>query len=206
MRSFFTIVFFLNCIVSQAQFTYFNQITGVLDDENSELLTNVEVVNDGYVCWSAGVDSTLQLYLFTRKYDFDGGILVEKSLIFPNQYTYCGVRNSFKWNPYNQRFVYIQGYALPGGIVEAFLIEFDQNLDTTFTKRYALYPPYTYAIAFEVESDGYIVLGELGGTAANGAGTFIMKLGFSGDVLWNEILKPNIPTFIYRNIQVLAIW
>src|SRR5690606_7998075 len=126
-------------------------------------------------------------------------------LIHPNQYTYSGIVNSFKWNPYNQHFVYIQGYALPHSQVEAYLIEFDENLDTTFIKRYSIYPPYTYAMAFEVESDGYIVLGEIGNDAESGAGTFIMKLNFNGDILWSQIMQPNVPSFIYRNWSVTKI-
>ena len=202
MRFLLIFILIVNCASVGAQFTYFNQITGVLGDENSEVMANVEVISNGYVVWGAGIDSIGQLFHFTRKHDFEGDILVEKVLIFPNQYTYSGVTNSFKWNPYNQHFVYIQGYVLPNGQVEAFLIEFDENLDTTFTKRYSIYPPFTYAIAFEVENDGYIVLGEIGNDAENGAGTFIMKLNFDGAILWSEIMQPNVPSFIYRNWSV----
>ena len=205
MRFLLTLILIVHCASVGAQFTYFNQITGVLGDENSERVANVELASDGYVVWGGGADSTGQGLHFIRKYNYEGEILNENILIHPNQYTYSGITNSFKWNPYNQRFVYIQGYALPNGQVEGYLIEFNENLDTTFTKRYSIYPPYTYPFVFEVENDGYIVVGELGSDAATGAGTFIMKLNFNGEILWSKIMQPNVPSFIYRNFCALPI-
>ena len=81
-----------------AQFTYFNQITGVLGDENSQSVTNVEVVSDGYVVWGGGVDSAGQGFHFVRKYSIEGVIINENVLVHQNQYVLGGRVDSFKWN------------------------------------------------------------------------------------------------------------
>lgn len=201
IRKFLTMIFVVNCALTNAQFTYFNQITGESGDLSSEVCANVEVVNDGYVIWGAAIDDNI-LKHFIRKYNLEGEIVNENILIHQNQYVLSGIVNSFKWNPYIQKFIYIHGTNLNSGTTEGYLIEFDQNLDTVFTKRYAQYPPYTYPFIFEVEPDGYIVVGEQGGIS-NSNGTFIMKLDFAGNVLWSEILQPEVYQHIYRNWSII---
>ncbi len=202
-RSLITVILVVNCALTSAQFTYFNQITGDLTDESSETVANVEVVDDGYVLWGGGVNENMQGLQFVRKYDLLGNIVDENILIDPEGvYVLGGIINSFKWNSYLNKFVYIHGVNLDDSTTEGYLIEFDQNLNIVFTKRYNQYPPYTYPFIFDLESDGYVVAGEYGGIS-NSNGTFIMKLDFEGNILWSEIMQTEIYQNIYRNRNIL---
>ncbi len=140
-----------------AQFEYFNQITGEQGDLSSEVSANIEVVNDGYVIWGSAIDDNVLLH-YVRKYDLFGEIINENILYDDSaEYVLSGIIKSFQWNPYTEKFVYIHGVNLLGQkITEGYLIEFDINLDTTFTRRYNHYPPYTYPFIFSIEEDGYI--------------------------------------------------
>ncbi len=201
IRNLLTIILIVNCALSSAQFTYFNQITGDLTDEESQSATNIEVVEDGYVIWGAGIEDNILKY-FIRKYNLSGEIINENVLISQNEYVLIGLTNSFKWNPFIQKFVYIHGTNLNDGTTEGYFIEFDQALNAIFTRNYSQYPPYTYPFIFEVEPDGYIVVGEYG-VISNSSGSFIMKLDFEGNILWSEILQTDIYQNIYRNLNIL---
>ena len=203
MRFVYLFILIVNCASADAQFTYFNLITGEQGDLSSEVCANVEAVTDGYVVWGAEIDDNI-LKHFIRKYNLDGQIVNENILVHQNQYVLSGIVNSFKWNPYIQKFVYIHGTNFNDGTTKGYLIEFDENLDTVFTKHYFQYPPYTYPFIFEVESDGYIVTGEYGGIM-NSNGTFLMKLDFEGNIIWSEILQQEVYQHIYRNWQIIKI-
>lgn len=185
-----------------AQYDYFNLIEGDLNDNEEELATNVEFISTSYVIWGAGTNSDQQqLFVFIRSYDLSGSLLIENVINVSNEYILAGITNSFKWNPYNEKFVFIHG-VVEDAETKGYLIEFDQNLDTTFTKRYSHYSPYTYPLVFEIMQDGYIVLGEHGGIN-NSNGTFIMKLDFDGNIIWSEILQEEIYQNIYRNWNII---
>lgn len=196
-------IYFISSSLSHAQFTYFNQVTGQQGDEESNSSTNIEVVDDSYIVWGSGIDNGL-LINFIRKYNFNGEIIDQDELIFPNEYVLAGIINSFKWNPFNNKFVFIHGSNQNDGSTEGLLIEFDENLDSTFTKRFSQYPPYTYPYIFEVADNGYIVAGEQG-SSMNSPGTFLMKLDFEGNVLWDAIMQPEINQHIYRNNSIIEI-
>lgn len=189
----------MNCLSSSSQFSYFNQINGEQGDLSSENSSNVEVVDDGYVIWGGGVNNDT-LFYYTQKYDLSGNFLEENILYDDSaEFVYTGRTKSFQWNPYTQTFVFIQGVNLIGqSRVEGYLIEFDTNLDTVFTRRYNEYAPYTYPFVFRIEEDGYVVVGETGGISYS-AGTFIMKLDFEGNVIWKEVMEPLVYEDIYRN-------
>lgn len=204
MRSFLIFLFTLNCAFVNAQFIYFNQIYGEQNDLLSEGCSNVEVVDDGYVIWGGGIDDNT-LLSFVQKYSLSG-VLIDENILFDDsaEYVYAGITKSFQWNPYTEIFVFIQGVNLLGqGNLEGYLIEFDTNLDTTFTRRYNQYAPYTYPFVFQIEEDGYVVVGETGNSTS--AGTFIMKLDFEGNVLWSEIMQPVVSGDIYRNNSILKL-
>ncbi len=200
-KAIISILFSLNCALLCAQFSYLNQITGEFGNLSSEICTNVEVVDGDYVIWGAAIDDNILIH-FIRKYNPQGEIINENMLIFQNQYVLTGLINSFKWIPENERFVYLHGTNLDNGNTEGYLIEFNENFDTTFTRRYNQYPPYTYPFIFDLEADGYIVVGEQGGIS-NSNGTFIMKVDFEGNVLWSEIMQTEIYQNIYRNWSIL---
>ena len=183
-------------IPCRAQYTYFNQLTGEAGDLESQSAANVEVVEDGYVVWGAGIVQDT-LFHFIRKYSLDGESYEENTLIFPDEYVLTGIVNSFKWNPIIDRFVYIHGTNMDS-TTEGLMIEFNESLDTTYTRRYSQYDPYTYPFIFIQEDDGYVIVGEYG-ALMNSAGTFIMKLDFEGNLIWDEILQPEVYQHIYRN-------
>ena len=150
-----------------------------------------------------GINENGEGIQFIRKYDFEGNILNENILIDSDgEYVLGGIISSFHWNPYIQKFIYLHGVNLNNGTTEGYLIEFNQNLDTVFSKRYNQYTPYTYPFIFQVESDGYIVVGEYGGIM-NSNGTFLMKLDFEGNIMWSEIMQPEVYEHIYRNLNIL---
>ena len=186
----------------RAQFTYFNQITGEQGDLSAEITTNVEIINNRYILLGAAVDDGT-LFLYAREYNNIGEI-VNSNIIYPDssEYVYIGRTKSFQWNPYTETFVFMQGVNLLGqGNLEGYLIEFDSNLDTTFTRRYNQFTPYTYLFTFLIEEDGYVVVGETTDNP-NSQGTFIMKLDFEGYVLWSEIMQPMVFQDIYRNWSI----
>jgi len=55
-----------------------------------------------------------------------------------------------------------------------------------------------------IEEDGYIVIGEQGPNI-NSEGTFIARLDFEGNVLWNKILQPDVYQHISRNWSINAV-
>lgn len=184
----FIFTFFMYCAPLSAQYSYFNQITGSLTDNDSESSSNVEVIDEGYVIWNGGVNAEGILYHFVRKYSLEGVQLNENILIHPNEYVLSGLTNSFNWNPEISRSVFIGGSSLSQDTLIGYLIEFDENLDTTFTKRYLNYPTYTYPFLFEVVNDGYIVAGQNKLLSGISTGTFLMKLDFQGNIIWSETL------------------
>ena len=202
MRYFIAWIFIVSCALCSAQFTYFNQITGNLYDQNSELSTNIEVKENSYVIWGGGVDS-INSFVHIRKYDLDGNALNEHILYDENEYFYPGIVASMQWNPYTQQFVVMQG-ADVGATAEARMLTFDENLQLEDNLYFDNYNPYTYFLGFLIESDGYVVLGETASMDYT-QGTFLMKLDFDGNVIWNEVLQPDVYQHIYRNWSVLKI-
>jgi hypothetical protein len=185
-----------------AQYTYFNQLTGIQGDLESEGCANVEVVSDGYVVWGGGINDG-SIFYFVRKYDFDGTILDANIIEFTQEYFYTGVTISFQWDPNTERFIVIHS-AETLGDVKGRLLAFNSSLDLEIDLYYDLYPPNTYFFGFLIEPDGYVVIGEQGPNI-NSEGTFIAKLDFEGNVLWNEILQPEVFQHIYRNSTIISI-
>ena len=186
----------------QAQYTYFNQIYGEIGDLASETMSNVEVVNDGYVTWGGGINDGVDLE-YLRKFDLDGVLIDENILDLGDESFYAGIVNSMQWNPYTQQFVVLQGSIINDG-VSARLLSFDTDLELDQNVIYDNYAPNTYFFGFLIEPDGYVIIGERG-PLVNGEGTFIMKLDLEGNVLWNEIMQPEVNQHVYRNWSILSL-
>jgi len=187
-----------------AQFTYFSQLTGIQGDEEIEQVSNIEVVNDGYVVWGGGANNQIGLFHFVRKHDFQGQLIDQTTVVYyPEDYLYSGIVNSFQYNPHTDEFVMLQGAETPTG-VQGRMLAFNQNLDLVSDLYYDIYPPNTYFYGFLIEEDGYVITGEQG-SDINSEGTFIAKLDFEGDVLWNEILQPEVYQQIYRNLSIIPV-
>ena len=198
------------------QFTYFNQITGDLYDLEDNSSTNVEVVEDGYVVWGGGIDDGLIFY-FVRKYDFLGNIVEENLLAFPGEYLYMGITNSFKHNPYNGEFVMVQGSGMEGMVKGRFL-RFDENLELIDSRYYDMYSDFTldpyfipkgpYFFGILVEQDAYIVYAEIvyaHSDVGTSHGTFLMKMDFEGNVIWNEVMQTITSPGGNRNREMLPL-
>ncbi len=204
MRHFLFILCFGSTFTLYSQYDYFNQITGDLNDDASEAVANVEVIDNAYVVWGGGINGLGEKFQFVRKYGPDG--VIQNENILPDnegEYVYGGQTISFNLNPFLDEFVFLNGVVLESQ-VEGYMIVFNQNLDTLFTSSYNHYNPYTYLIGFEVMPDGYLVLGEQGGIS-NSNGTFVMKLDFAGNILWSEILQAEVYQNIYRNWNIIDI-
>lgn len=186
----------------QAQYSYFNQISGEIGDLSSEITANIEVVNDGYVIWGALVDDGV-LKHYVRKYGVDGEIVDENVLEFENEYFYTGITNSMQWNLYTEQFIVLQGSVVDDG-VSARLLSFDTNLELNQDLVYNEYSPNTYFFGFLIEEDGYVIYGEYG-PFVNGEGTFIMKLDFEGNVVWNEVMQTEVNQVVYRNYSIVSL-
>ncbi len=196
MRFLITIFLIVNCALTSAQFTYLNQITGDLTDNESESVSNIEVVENFYYVFGSGIDTT-GLFEHIKKFDLNGNLIDSNRLYFENEYFYAGLTKSFQWNPYNEQFVILQGSDL-GDNVEGRMLTFNSELEIQDNLYFDNYTPYTYFFGFLIEPDGYVIYGETGGIPYS-AGTFIMKLDFEGNVLWSELMQPLIYEDVYRN-------
>ncbi len=202
MRTLVTLIFSIICALTNAQFSYINQITGELTDEESETGTNIEVLPSGYIVYGGGVNSAEDhIFIFTRKYSFDGNLLLENRININGEYPYVGMTNSFQWNPYTDEFVMLHGSDL-GDTVEGRMLTFNENLELQANLYFDYYAPYTYFFGFLIEPDGYAVIGE-NASVMNSQGTFNMKFDFEGNVLWTGIMKPEIYQNIYRNLNIM---
>ena len=192
------------CWINSAlcQFTCFNQVTGEQGDLMSEFGSNVEVVNDSYVVWGGGID-TIGLMCFIRKYNMDGSVFDENIVYDEDEYFYTGITNSMQWNHYTNQFVVLQGADL-GDVTEGRFLTFDEDLNLMDDLFYDEHPPNTYFFGFHIEEDGYIIFGEYG-ALVYAEGTFIMKLDFDGNVIWSEIMQPEVYQHIYRNNSIIEL-
>lgn len=202
MRFLILFLFIVNCVPAGAQFTYFNQITGEFGDLSSEICANVELANDGYVIWGAEIDDNV-LKHFMRKYSLEGEVVYENNLTFENEYLYTGIVASMQWNPYTNQFVAMQGSDM-GATTEARLLTFNENLELEDNLYFDNYDPFTYFLGFLIEPDGYVVMGETA-SIQNTQGTFLMKLDFEGNVIWNQVLQPDVYQHIFRNWNIIKI-
>ncbi len=189
-------------VFSKGQYIYFNQLTGIQGDLQSELTANIELHNNNYFIWGGGIDNGIPFH-YVRRYDVYGAALQTNYLSFPTEYFYTGVTISFQWDPFSERFVVIHGSESLNGVQGRFLA-FNTDLELVTDLYYDLYPPNTYFFGFLIEPDGFVVIGEQG-AAMNSEGTFIAKLDFEGNVVWNEILQPEVFQHIYRNLSIVAI-
>jgi hypothetical protein len=191
-------------ILQGQQFTYFSQLTGIQGDQESEQVANVEVLPDGYMVWGGGANAQVGLFHFVRKYSLNGAILGQTTVVYyPEDYLYSGIVGSFQYNPYTDEFIMLQGAETPNGVQGRFLT-FNQSIELTRDLYYDLYQPYwTYFFGFHIEPDGYVVFGEQGYSNTNSigeqAGTFMAKLDYEGNVLWNQVVQPVLFQHIYRN-------
>ncbi len=185
-----------------AQFTYFSQLTGVQGDNETEQVSNIEVVDGGYMVWGGGTNDEVGFFYFVRKYDFQGQVLDQTTLVYyPQDYLYSGIINSLQYNSYTNEFIMLQGAETPNGVQGRFL-GFNVNLELVTDLYFDLYTPNTYFLGFLIEEDGYTVIGEQGPNI-NSEGTFIAKLDFEGNVLWNKILQPEVYQHFYRNWNII---
>ena len=197
---------FLNIILivlglhtAQAQYTYFNQIEGEIGDLASETMSNIEVVDDGYITWGGGINNGVDLE-YMRKFDLNGVLVDENILDLGDESFYAGIVNSMQWNPYTEQFVVLQGSIIGDGL-SARLLSFDTDLELDQNMVFDTYSPNTYFYGFLIEEDGYVIYGEQG-ALSNSEATFIMKMDFEGNVLWNEILQVEVYQDIYRNTTI----
>ncbi len=151
-----------------------------------------------------GTNDAVGLFHFLRKYDFQGQVFEQTTLVYyPQYYLYFGMVNSLQYNSYANEFIMLLGAETPNGVQGRFL-GFNVDLELVTDLYFDLYPPNTYFFGFLIEEDGYIVIGEQGPNI-NSESTFIARLDFEGNVLWNKILQPEVYQHISRNWSINAV-
>ncbi len=195
----------LPCLCLAQNSTYFNVITGADNLLRSQTSAGIHAAADGYVVWGGGVDDGTSFY-FLRKYNVESSDYEEFEFILPGESLFIGIRTSFQFNPYTNQYVVFQGGGENGGGLQGRMLVFNDNLELEQNLYFDLFPPHTYFYGFLVEPDGYIVSGEM--FSATGVfptynGTFLTKIDFEGNVVWNQVLKPRVPGYQYRNNYLL---
>ncbi len=183
------------------QYTYFNVVHGEMGDDFSEVASNIEVFEDHYVTWG-GVVYAGQPFPSIRSYSYDGELLASLDLSFTQSYLYVGLTNSFQRIPGEDAFLMSHAIVDAEG-THGFLMKVDSNLDTLWTRKIDIFPPYTYFFTHAWDEDGFILAGEYG-LGPGVRGTFIAKVDLDGNYLWHEILhEPSEGAF--RNFDISTV-
>ena len=181
------------------QYDYFSVIEGSYGDTVLESTASVEVLPDGYV--SLGLYSTIGYnHVYLYKYDFQGNRIDSNAIAHPNEYVFIGRNNNL---------IYRNGQLVFSSLLEqadlsrvGYLMEFDAELDTIFTKRYS---PFTVTDITGLSSleEGYLQIGKYrNSTQSFTSGTYLAKVNYDGDYEWLEVLQPHVDDKTFLNLSV----
>lgn len=183
-----------------AQYTYFYNTYGEFGDQETEVITNVEI-NGDIIYLFGGIDNDQSPLSFLLKaLDNEGNLLFENIVPTYNNETLIG-RGWAVSSISPQNFIYTQG-VINEGELSAFAVMYDNNLDTIWMKVYNDYAPSTYFRANWDVGNGIIISGNH--TPGNQLGTFLMKIDYDGNIVWNKILRePNGKIYYNKNMVLL---
>jgi hypothetical protein len=171
-----------------AQFEYFELIEGVNGDDIYQASTNIEVVPDGYTTW--GLYSTIGPNCAEiRAYDEQGNLLDTNALCSINEFVYVSETVSFKFDELSNQYYYCAGLIDSSANENGYLISFDTELDTNYTKRFSLYGT-TYFRGFHVFENEIVMLGEYSPPDEGFVGSFMLRTSLTGEILSSTILHP----------------
>jgi len=134
MRTLLVFLLLVSNLSTTAQYTYFNVITGVVQDSLSDTFFNIEVVADTIYTYGGQGDFENGIRLQLTKWSFEGERFQSQEYLLPFNTTYFEITNSFKIDQENQFFYLTCGGA--DSIVSGYAGKIDLNLDTIWTKRY----------------------------------------------------------------------
>jgi hypothetical protein len=198
MRCLVSILVIVLFVKGHGQYTYFNQVYGQFGDNASEGMTCAEVFGEYTYTWGGGIFNGVQKKIL-RKYDQEGNMVDEAVLEFEDSYVYSGITNSFQRIPGEEAFLMSHAIVDSDG-THGFLMKVDSDLDTLWTKKIDIFPPYTYFYTHTYVGDGFVLAGEYG-LGPGERGTFIAKIDLEGNYLWHEILhEPSEGAF--RNFDI----
>ena len=188
MRLLIAVIFLSVLSPSWAQYTYFNETAGVVQDTLAELFTNVELHGDTILVFGTkGIDG-IENFIHFRKYAANGVQLQVIEYPYATQTVFVENTGSFKKLSDTNRFIvtcgavsdYSRGYA----------VSLNAQLDTLWTKQYDIYPTFTYFKRNIDVSDGIVIAGEWDSDGTQ-RGTMLAKIDYQGNLLWNQVLQPS---------------
>jgi hypothetical protein len=199
-----TILLIAPSLLAHAQFSYFSQISGTTDDQHAEIMGNVEVIGDHW--YTFGLNSEPgDIVWELRKYNFEGDLvdLETYSFNYPNEYLYMGLTTSFFKLQDDSGFLLTKS-KLEWGQGRGYVMRFDLNLDTLWTKKYDFHD-YSGFDSFVEVDDGYVIVGYFQDDFSDfGGGSFIQKIDLSGDSIWAKILRPHeSESYSFRNKSIV---
>ncbi len=172
-----------------AQYTYYNQLGGELSDSVSDVITDVELINDTIYTYGGYGDFIIDgTAIQLQKYNLQGELL--DFSIFPdasNTTVFTEFTFAFKKTLNEEFFYYSNGFHDSTG-THGVIAKVNKNLDTLWTKQYDNFFPYTLMRKNMDVGDGIIVVGEIESDGSQ-RGTMLTKIDYDGNILWDNVLR-----------------
>jgi hypothetical protein len=176
----------LSVLGINAQYTYFSETFGEFGDQETESVTNVEVIGDSIYMFG-GIDSDeIPFSTLLRIVDMNGDLIDER--ILPKDYNSFFIgRNNAVSKTSDNSFLFTQAVLQDG--TKGIAIRYNLSLDTLWEKTYDLYPSTLTNFRSNYSKDGVnLVLGEHNSLYSS----FLISLSEEGEVIWNKTLRNGI--------------
>jgi hypothetical protein len=187
----------LSVLGINAQYTYFSETFGEFGDQETESVTNVEVVGDSIYMFGGIESDIIPFSTLLRIVDIDGDLIDER--IMPKDYNsfLIGHGNAVSKTSDNS-FLFTQQVSQDGG--KGIAIRYNLSMDTLWEKTYDLYPSTsTYFRSNYSKNDVNLVLGEHNSLYSS----FLISLSEEGEVIWNKALRNGIDGSVGYNNEDL---